>query len=68
MVNSCDIGDMKGNCLHQDGTSKFHKQFQSFQLTTPEHRSYSIGMTEVGSADADSLMKAFQTNISELST
>lgn len=67
MVNSCDIGDMKGNCLHQDGTSKFHKQFQSFQLTTPEHRSYSIGMTEVGSADADSLMKAFQANISELS-
>lgn len=25
-----------GNCLHQDGTSKFHRHFQSFQVTTAE--------------------------------
>ncbi|XP_048751175.2 uncharacterized protein LOC125662866 [Ostrea edulis] len=67
MINSSNIGDLTGHCLHQDGTSKFHQHFQSFQLTTPDHRTYSIGMTEVGSADADTLMKAFETNISDLS-
>ena len=27
-----------GNCLHQNGTSKFHRHFQSFQVTTAEKK------------------------------
>jgi hypothetical protein len=56
-----------GNCLHQDGTSKFHRHFQSFQVTTAEKRTYSIGLTEVGARDTVTLMEAFKTQVEELS-
>ena len=55
-----------GNCLHQDGTSKFHRHFQSFQVTTAEKRTYSIGLTEVGARDTVTLMEAFKTQVEEL--
>ena len=55
-----------GNCLHQDGTSKFHRHFQSFQVTTAEKRTYSIGLTEVGARDTVTMMEAFKTQVEEL--
>ena len=55
-----------GNCLHQDGTSKFHRHFQSFQVITAEKRTYSIGLTEVGARDTVTLMEAFKTQVEEL--
>ena len=47
-----------GNCLHQDGTSKFRIHFESFQVTTADKRTYSLGLAEVGPGDAASLMAA----------
>ncbi|CAC5414939.1 unnamed protein product [Mytilus coruscus] len=41
-----DLNDMgqghKGNCLNQDATSKHHKHFQSFQITTPDKKNFLI--------------------------
>ncbi|CAC5376804.1 unnamed protein product [Mytilus coruscus] len=48
----------KGNCLHQDATSKFHKHYQSFQLTTHDNKTLSVGLNEVGSGDAASIMSS----------
>lgn len=59
--------DLKGKCLHQDGTSKFHRHFQSFQVTTTEQMTYSLGLCEVGSSDATSLMNTFKELMSKLS-
>ena len=59
--------DITGNCLHQDGTSKYQRHFQSFQVTTPELKTFSLGLSAVGSADADTLMSTFQDLLSDLS-
>ena len=40
MINGADFSDMVGNCLHQDGTSKFSRHYQNFQVTTKEGRQY----------------------------
>ncbi|VDI71580.1 E1A/CREB-binding protein [Mytilus galloprovincialis] len=65
-----DVNDMgqghKGNCLHQDATSKHHKHFQSFQITTPDKKTFSLGLNEVGSGDAASIMSSFKNIISDL--
>ncbi|CAG2230236.1 unnamed protein product [Mytilus edulis] len=65
-----DLNDMgqghKGNCLHQDATSKHHKHFQSFQITTPDKKTFSLGLNEVGSGDAASIMSSFKNIISDL--
>ena len=55
-----------GNCLHQDGTSKFHRHFQSFQVTTKDNVTYSLGLVETGSGDAASLMDSFKGQIRDL--
>ena len=60
--NSIDAG----NCLHQDGTTKFLKHFQSFQITTPNKQTMSLGLAEVSSGNAETLMQEFKTLISEL--
>jgi hypothetical protein len=47
-------------------TSKFLKHYESFQVTLPDGNSMSIGLSEVGSGDADTLMNSFKTLINEL--
>ena len=59
--------DITGNCLRQDGTSEYHRHFQSFQVTTTEMKTFSLGLSEVGSADADTFMSNFQDLLSDLS-
>ena len=37
------IEERSGNVLHGDGTSKYHRHYQNFQVTTKAGRSYSFG-------------------------
>ena len=46
-----DISPYEGNCLHGDGTSKYHKKYQNFQITTKSGRSYTFGLTEMAGGD-----------------
>lgn len=57
-----------GNTLHQDGTSKFHRHFQSFQITTSEGITLSAGLSEVARGDAATLFEEFESVISELAS
>lgn len=59
--------DLKSNCLLQDCTSKCHRHFQSFQVTTTEKKTYYLGLCEVGSSDATSLMNTFKELMGQLS-
>lgn len=52
--------------LHQDGTSKFHKHFQSFQISNSDGTTMSAGLHEVGKSDANKLFETFQVLISDL--
>ena len=58
--------ELKGNTLHQDGTSKFHRHFQSFQITTSEGTTLSAGLSEVARADASTLTSEFHDLIKDL--
>jgi len=52
--------------LHQDGTSKHHRQFESFQVTRNDCKSFSAGIVEVGKGDAATLFDSFTTLLSDL--
>ncbi|XP_066298380.1 uncharacterized protein [Branchiostoma lanceolatum] len=56
----------KGNCLHQDGTSKFFKKYQTFDVTLPSGKTLTMSMTEVPSGDAEGIMTAFSESCKEL--
>ena len=41
-----------GNCLHGDGTSKYSRHYQNFQVTTSSGRTLSFGFAEIAGGDA----------------
>ena len=61
------ISDDTGNTLHGDGTTKFHRHFQNFQITTKTGRSYSFGLCEVASRDLAATMNALCEVVDDLS-
>lgn len=57
-----------GNTLHYDATTKFHKHYQSFQVTTVGGKTLSIGMEEVGAGNAEAQLNALKHKLDELSS
>ncbi|XP_065679997.1 uncharacterized protein LOC105850680 [Hydra vulgaris] len=51
-----------GNCLHGDGTQKYHRHYQNFQITTTSGKTLSFGLSEVVGKDAATVLQNF-TNI-----
>ncbi|XP_065669266.1 uncharacterized protein LOC136088717 [Hydra vulgaris] len=51
-----------GNCLHGDGTQKYQKHYQNFQITTTSGKTLSFGLSEVVGKDAATVLQNF-TNI-----
>ena len=39
-----DVSGDSGNCLHGYGTSKYHRHFQNFRVTTTSGRQLSFGL------------------------
>ena len=42
MLEEADPSRVIGNTLHGDGTTKYHRHFQDFEVTTPYCQTYSI--------------------------
>lgn len=57
---------LTGNCLSSDGTTKFHKKYQSFQITTLGGRQLSIGMKELAGGDAAEALLSFQHTMQDI--
>ena len=55
-----------GNCLHGDGTTKYSRHFQNFQITTKSGKSLSFGFSEVADSDAATVLKTFVNDIDDL--
>ena len=55
-----------GNCIHGDGTTKYHKKYQNFQVTLQDGSSRTIGLTQMAAADTDAVVHAYQDRIREL--
>ena len=67
MIAGGGADGIKGNCLHGDGTTKYSRHYESFQVTTTSGRTLSLGLSEVVNSDAESLMKTFLENMSDIS-
>ena len=51
-----------GNCLHGDGTSKYSRHYQNFQITTKSGRTLSFGLTEV----AETVLNTFTDSVRDI--
>ena len=43
VIDAMKDGGKSGNCLHGDGTTKYHRYYQSFQITTSSGNTTSSG-------------------------
>ena len=66
MLQNADMSSIVGNCLHGDGTTKFHKHYQGFQVTTTEGQTLSLGMLEMGGATTADLTEALTRKLNDL--
>ena len=51
------------NCIHGDGTSKYQRKYQNFQVTLPDGTSRTLGMMEMAAGDTDAVVEAFKDRI-----
>ena len=54
------------NTLHGDGTSKYHRHYQDFEVTTPTGQTYSIGLLEMGKQSTEAIVDALKFRIQEI--
>ncbi|XP_030830480.1 uncharacterized protein LOC105441835 [Strongylocentrotus purpuratus] len=55
-----------GNCIHGDGTTKYHKKYQNWQVTLPDGTQKSFGLMEMAQGNTDAVMHSFEHKIQEL--
>lgn len=55
-----------GNCLHGDGTTKYHKKYQGFQVTLPDGSSRTMCLTQMAKGNTEGTMEAFKGRLREL--
>lgn len=54
-----------GNCLHDDGTTKYCRHYQNFQVTTSSGKTLLFGLSKISNDDAASTLKYF-ANINDM--
>ena len=66
MLKDVDLTMVLGNTLHGDGTTKYHRHYQGFQLTTTDGQSLSTGLLETVSQDADTILLCWKDRVTEI--
>ena len=66
MTKCADPSSNTGNCLHGDGTTKFHRHYQNFQITLLNGETMSMGLREIGASDHGTIFQTFVKLIDEL--
>lgn len=61
------VDGLKGNCLHGDDTSKYHRHYQNCQITLASGQTISLGLKELAGGDTAAIMKSFTDTIDDLS-
>ena len=64
IINTVEINS--GNCLHSDGTTKHHRHFQNFQVTTTNGSTLSFGLYEMAGSDADCTINALTKTLDDI--
>lgn len=55
-----------GNCLHSDGTSKFHKKYYSYQVTTSSGKQLTIGMKKMAGGETAAVVDYFRRTLDDI--
>jgi len=66
MLEEADPPQVIGNTLHGDGTTKYHRHYQDFEVTTPSCQTYSMGPLELGKSNTEAIMDAFKHRVDEI--
>lgn len=66
MLEEADPSQVVGNTLHGDGTTKYHRHYQDFEITTPSCQTYSMGLLELGKSDTEAIMDSFNYRVKEI--
>lgn len=66
MLEEADPSQVVGNTLHRDGTTKYHRHYQDFEITTPSCQTYSMGLLELGKSDTEAIMDSFKYRVTEI--
>ncbi|XP_072051465.1 uncharacterized protein [Amphiura filiformis] len=67
MRKGADLQSVLGNSIHGDGTTKFHKKYQNFQVTLDDGTQRTLALKPMGASDTDAVMKCFTDRVRELS-
>ncbi len=54
------------NTLHGDGTTKYHRHYQNFQINTAEGVPLSIGLIEIVDQNAETILSVWKERILEI--
>lgn len=66
LLQDANVTSVLGNTLHGDGTTKYHRHYQNFQITTAAGKSLSVGLCEVVGQDAETILKTWQERVNEI--
>ena len=65
-LEGTDLSTVLGNTLPGDGTTKYHRHYQNFQVSTPDGQSLTAGLVEIVGQDAETLLNCWQERIREI--
>ena len=66
MLKGSELSSVLGNTLHGDGTTKYHRHFQTYQVTTSVGKSLSVGLIETAGQDAQTILSCWKERVSEI--
>ena len=66
MLEGVDLTIVLVSTLHGDGTTKYHGQFQNFQLTAKNDQTLSAGLLETVGRNADSALKCWKERVQDI--
>ncbi len=66
IISTTDIENHKSATLHNDGTTKYHKEYKSYQVTLSTGKTMSMGLDQVSGQSAGKNIACFQNLISRL--
>ena len=52
--------------LHGDGTTKYHRHYQNFQINTVDNDPLSVGLLEIVDQDAETIPASWKDKISDI--
>ena len=60
-----NLSSVLGNTIHGDGTTKYHRHYQNFQVNTVGGVPLSVGLIEIFDQDAETVLSVLRERVTE---